>query len=88
MTPVREIASLLFRERRPVTIGSIAAFLAGDIEAARRVELDLPQTGVCSANRDVLEPASSCCTPTPETADNRSCCEGSRVLELADLPAE
>ena len=30
-------------------VRSIAAYLAGDIEGARRVELDLPQTGVCSA---------------------------------------
>ena len=30
-------------------VRSIAAFLAGDIEASRRVELDLPQTGVCSS---------------------------------------
>jgi len=30
-------------------VRSVAAFLAGDLEAARRVELDLPETGVCSA---------------------------------------
>jgi thioredoxin reductase len=29
-------------------VRSIAAFLAGDVEAARRVELVLPETGVCS----------------------------------------
>jgi hypothetical protein len=30
-------------------VRSIAAHLAGDIAAARRVELVLPETGVCSA---------------------------------------
>jgi hypothetical protein len=49
---------------------SIAAFIAGDIEAARRVELDLPQTGVCSSSRVLLaeaEAASSCCAhETPQ----------------------
>ena len=34
-------------------VRSIAAWLDGDIEAARRVELDLPTTGVCSS--DLLE---------------------------------
>jgi thioredoxin reductase len=31
-------------------VRSITAFLAGDLEAARDVQLDLPETGVCSAN--------------------------------------
>lgn len=41
-------------------VRSIAAYLAGDIEAARRVDLDLPQTGVCSSK---LRPADTetCC---------------------------
>jgi hypothetical protein len=43
-------------------VRSIAAILAGDIEAARRVELDLPQTGVCSSNR-VPAGAETCCAP-------------------------
>jgi len=50
-------------------VRSIAAFLAGDIEAARRVELDLPQTGVCSGagGRPQITAAASCCTPeTPQ----------------------
>jgi hypothetical protein len=33
---------------------SVAAMLAGDVEAARRVELDLPETGVCRTS-------SACC---------------------------
>lgn len=34
-------------------VRSIAAWLDGDIEGARRVELDLPETGVCSTNGTV-----------------------------------
>jgi glycine/D-amino acid oxidase-like deaminating enzyme len=50
-------------------VRSIAAHLAGDVEAARRVELVLPETGVCSL--DPAPQASSCCTPvTPQG----SCC--------------
>ncbi|HEX7005375.1 MAG TPA: NAD(P)-binding domain-containing protein [Trueperaceae bacterium] len=36
-------------------VRSVVAFLAGDLEAARRVELELPETGVCSAD--------GCCEP-------------------------
>jgi hypothetical protein len=45
-------------------VRSIAAFLAGDVEAARRVELDLPQTGVCSG--PVAAPTSCCPPPTKQ----------------------
>ncbi|WP_149540734.1 FAD-dependent oxidoreductase [Siccirubricoccus phaeus] len=44
-------------------VRSIAAFLAGDIEAARRVELVLPETGVCSTDRAPAGAAASCCSP-------------------------
>jgi thioredoxin reductase len=80
-------------------VRSIAAFLAGDIEAARRVELDLPQTGVCSTSRAVpadVEAVSSCCTPTtpqgaccapkPELADDAPCC-GATAHKVV-VPAE
>ena len=55
-------------------VPSIAAYLAGDLEAARRVELDLPETGVCSSNR-VLPGEPACCTPmTPQEAQlGRGC---------------
>lgn len=66
-------------------VRSIAAFLAGDVEAARRVELDLPQTGVCSASRNVIESASLCCAPMPQTTDDQSCCGTARVPVLAGL---
>jgi thioredoxin reductase len=44
-------------------VRSIAAFLAGDLEAARRVELLLPETGVCSTDRAPAAGAASCCAP-------------------------
>jgi hypothetical protein len=36
-------------------VRSMAAFLAGDLEAPRPVELELPATGVCSGD--------ACCAP-------------------------
>ena len=41
-------------------VRSIMAEIAGDHEAARRVELTLPETGVCGVARP-LEPAKACC---------------------------
>ena len=39
---------------------SVAAWLAGDMEAAARIELELPETGVCSAPTD-SDGSTSCC---------------------------
>jgi hypothetical protein len=46
---------------------SVVAALAGDWEAARDVQLDLPETGVCSSNLAYgeLEGAGGCCGPAP-----------------------
>jgi len=53
-------------------VRSIAAWLAGDFEAAARVELELPETGVCSAPAD-RETAGGCCGgPAPAEVD--ACC--------------
>ncbi len=47
---------------------SVVAALAGDLEAARRVELTLPETGVCSGPVAAGGgAASSCCGPTLAT---------------------
>ena len=43
-------------------VRSITAYLAGDIEASKRVELDLPETGVCSVNLQNPKEESSCST--------------------------
>ncbi|MFG3341060.1 FAD-dependent oxidoreductase [Glycomyces sp. NPDC048151] len=56
-------------------VRSIAAALAGDREAADRVELELPETGVCSSSRALdatsigdAEESSGCCGTTASDA--------------------
>ena len=49
-------------------VRSIAAYLAGDLEAARRVELVLPETGVCSSTLPGSDV--SCCGATNGSATN------------------
>jgi hypothetical protein len=54
-------------------VRSIAAELTGDYEAAKRVELVLPETGVCSAPAVAGKSEAGCCGgPAPEEAD--ACC--------------
>ena len=73
-------------------VRSIAAALTGDLEAASRVELDLPETGVCSSRPSSWDAAASCCTtetpqgvccaPKPELAADAACCgAGAPVLK-------
>jgi thioredoxin reductase len=59
-------------------VRSVVAALGGDLESARRVELVLPATGVCSASPAGTE--SACCTPTPTEASG-SCCAEATALE-------
>jgi hypothetical protein len=40
---------------------SVVAGIAGDWEAARRVELVLPETGACSLDQSPAATSSSCC---------------------------
>lgn len=42
-------------------VRSIVAYLTGDIESSKQVELELPETGVCIAN-STLQSAKSCCS--------------------------
>ncbi|MBS4199207.1 FAD-dependent oxidoreductase [Bacillus sp. FJAT-49732] len=46
-------------------VRSVAAYLSGDLNAAEKLELDLPETGVCSVNLNSKSscdgPASACC---------------------------
>ncbi|MGN9809255.1 FAD-dependent oxidoreductase [Micromonospora sp. BQ11] len=46
-------------------VRSVVAALAGDWQAARDVQLDLPETGVCSSNADDSATGDSCCGPAP-----------------------
>jgi hypothetical protein len=54
-------------------VRSIAAELAGDHEAARKVELVLPETGVCSTSGGPSVEASACCAPAPAAAKTGCC---------------
>lgn len=52
-------------------VRSIAADIVGDREAAERVELELPETGVCSRS---ATPAANKCCGGPAPADVDACC--------------
>ncbi len=54
---------------------SVVAALAGDLQAADRVELDLPETGVCSIG------------PTDADAGSNACCSAPADESLAAKPA-
>lgn len=53
-------------------VRSVVAALVGDMEAARNVELILPETGVCKTDNllNVVNSSDACCTPAPES----TCC--------------
>lgn len=53
-------------------VRSIVAEIAGDHEAAARVELVLPETGVCSGIATTASAESACCAPAPQAASG--CC--------------
>ncbi|SCF04412.1 Thioredoxin reductase [Micromonospora coriariae] len=46
-------------------VRSVVAALAGDWAAARDVQLDLPETGVCNSNPADSGTGDSCCAPAP-----------------------
>ena len=65
-------------------VRSIAAAIAGDMAAADKVELVLPETGVCSGvdgqGCDVpAKPEASCCVPAPTAAP--TCCAPHKAPE-------
>ncbi|MGD6980802.1 MULTISPECIES: FAD-dependent oxidoreductase [Citricoccus] len=64
-------------------VRSIAAALAGDQAAADHVELELPETGVCSTDL-----GGSCDVPTPvaDTA-NQGCCTPAPTTASIDIPS-
>jgi thioredoxin reductase len=63
-------------------VRSIVADLAGDKDAARRVELELPETGVCSRPLSAHRDNDGCCGgPAPIAAD--ACCLGNAGAEAA-----
>src|SRR5690606_38384538 len=69
-------------------VRSVVAALAGDMEAADRVELDLPETGVCSTTSSPPEEAqASCCTPTRGSAKAAACCAEAESVNVAEAAA-
>jgi hypothetical protein len=69
-------------------VRSVAAFLAGDIKASRRVELDLPQTGVCSTSLSLADEESCCDVATGAVAGAASCCGVAATCAVVVEPAE
>jgi hypothetical protein len=61
-------------------VRSIVADIAGDKAAAARVELVLPETGVCS--RSPIEEAGGCCGG-PAEVDESACCRGDEIAKAA-----
>ncbi len=63
-------------------VRSVVAELTGDLEAARRVELTLPPTGVCSATP--VESASGCCDAASAAlvAAASGCCEAASLAPV------
>jgi hypothetical protein len=54
---------------------SVVAAIAGNLEAADRVELSLPETGVCSTRPSgASEKTASCCTARQASQNESSCC--------------
>jgi thioredoxin reductase len=59
-------------------VRSIVAYITGDLEGAKEVHLELPETGVCSANI-----ISNCCIPdTPATEPKASSCCGPAPIKI------
>ncbi|MDQ7864670.1 hypothetical protein RCO48_36945 [Peribacillus frigoritolerans] len=56
-------------------VRSVVAYLTGDVEGAKEVRLQLPETGVCSVNLA----SSSFDTDIPATETNNSSCCGNPV---------
>lgn len=56
-------------------VRSVIAYLDGDTEAAERVELNLPETGVCSSNLSSNGSTSAeCCVPESNASAGGGCC--------------
>ncbi len=65
-------------------VRSIAAMLAGDIDAAKRVELELPETGVCDTRPAPRSQAmAATCRGGPAPAEINACCADDAAAKLA-----
>lgn len=64
-------------------VRSIAADIAGDREAAERVELELPETGVCTRGGVEGHATASSCCGGPARAEISACCTDDAVAKVA-----
>jgi|SRR5579872_427682 len=64
-------------------VRSIAADIAGDKEAAERVELELPETGVCTRGGVEAGATSSGCCGGPAPVDVTACCGDDAAAKAA-----
>lgn len=78
-------------------VRSVVAAIRGDWDAARRVKLILPESGVCSLDTEGPSEAAACCdiAPTAEVScctplhtDGDHCCVESRELALAGVGSD
>ena len=63
-------------------VRSVAAYLAGDLEAANDVRLVLPETGVCSVTLATDAETSGCCGG-PAPASSNACCSDDATAKAA-----
>jgi len=61
-------------------VRSIVAAIAGDEQAARRVELELPETGVCSGPSNAEEDG---CCGGPAKPEASACCAADQQTKAA-----
>jgi thioredoxin reductase len=62
-------------------VRSVVAYLTGDVEGAKEVHLELPETGVCSVNLA----SNSCDSGNPVNETNDGSCCGSPVLARLEM---
>ncbi len=62
-------------------VRSVVAYLTGDVEGAKEVHLELPETGVCSVNLT----SNSCDSDLPATETKDGSCCGSPVLGRLEI---
>ncbi|MFH9551111.1 NAD(P)-binding domain-containing protein [Streptomyces sp. NPDC017435] len=72
-------------------VRSVAAAIAGDLESADRVELTLPETGVCGGAGLVDAPeadqeAGGCCAPTPTPTPTSAPAPAFALVEIGVAP--
>mgnify|MGYP002787580520 FL=1 len=65
---------------------SVVSAIAGDWDAARRVDLVLPDTGVCATDR--IDDSAGCCSTAPDPAARFTPPAGARLLTTISEPAK